>query len=174
MTDWQATVREHSGIIWQTVYRLLGDHHEASDCFQETFLAALEVSRRERVRHWAALLVRLATNRALDRLRRRMRRLAREDGVQDWLAVPARNPGPAQEAEASELADRLRQALAQLPPQQGEVFCLRYLNELSYRDIARELGLKTSAVGVLLHRARLRLGELLGETGKVSNAEVSQ
>ena len=57
---------------------------------------------------------------------------------------------------------RLRKALAQLPTQQAEVFCLRSINDLSYREIAGQLDLKTSAVGVLLHRARSRLRELLG------------
>jgi RNA polymerase sigma factor (sigma-70 family) len=34
---------------------------------------------------------------------------------------------------------------------------MRYLNDMSYRQIAKELGIKTSAAGVLLHRARAKL-----------------
>jgi RNA polymerase sigma-70 factor, ECF subfamily len=44
---------------------------DAEECFQEAALAALEFSRRKDVQHWRALLVRLATARAVDRLRRR-------------------------------------------------------------------------------------------------------
>jgi RNA polymerase sigma factor (sigma-70 family) len=49
--------------------------------------------------------------------------------------------------------------LTELPPRQAQAFCLRYLNDMSYRQIAKELGIKTNAAGVLLHRARAKLRE---------------
>jgi RNA polymerase sigma-70 factor (ECF subfamily) len=55
----------------------------------------------------------------------------------------------------------LRKALAQLPPQEAQVFCLRYLNDMSYRQIAKQLNIKTNAAGVLLHRARAKLRQYL-------------
>ena len=67
MTDWQSIVQEYRNLVWQTAYRVLGNETDAADCFQEAFISALEVDRRERVRNWAALLRRLATTRALDR-----------------------------------------------------------------------------------------------------------
>ena len=42
---------------------------DAADCFQSTFLAAFQLSNREQVRHWPAVLVRLATARSIERLR---------------------------------------------------------------------------------------------------------
>lgn len=164
MDDWPTIVARHRSRVWQTAYRLLGNHADASDCFQETFLAALQVSRREAVRDWAALLARLAARRALDRLRSRMRRAVRYGAPADWQSVASPEAGPVEEAEASELAVRLRQALAQLPAEQAEMFCLRWLDGMSYRQIGRALGLKTSAVGVLLHRGRVRLREMLNHS----------
>ena len=76
-------------------------------------------------------------------------------------ALASREANPGQEAEADELAERLRAALAQLPADQAEVFCLSCLDKLSYREIGERLRLTTNAVGVLLHRARQRLRELL-------------
>jgi RNA polymerase sigma factor (sigma-70 family) len=38
---------------------------------------------------------------------------------------------------------------------------MRYLNDMSYRQIAKELGIKTNAAGVLLHRARTKLRKSL-------------
>ena len=49
MTDWPAIVRRHGPTVWRTAYRLLNDHADAADCFQETFLSALEMSRRQKV-----------------------------------------------------------------------------------------------------------------------------
>ena len=82
------------------------------------------------------------------------------------------NPGPVAQAQAAELSERLRLALVSLPAQQAEVFCLRCMSEMSYRDIARQLGIKTSAVGVLLHRARLRLRNLLSVPAGADSTEV--
>jgi len=65
--DWQAIVRDHGPAVWQTAYRLLANHSDAADCFQESFLAAFEIASREPVRNVAGLLVRLATTRAIDR-----------------------------------------------------------------------------------------------------------
>jgi RNA polymerase sigma factor (sigma-70 family) len=75
----------------------------------------------------------------------------------NWTAVQSANLGPVQQAQQHELAARLRKVLAQLPSQEAQVFCLRYLNNMSYRQIAKQLGVKTNAAGVLLHRARAKL-----------------
>jgi len=132
-----------------------------SFCFQETFICALEVSRRQRVRSFSALLVRLATTRAIDQLRQRFRHSKVRSDAADLAAVPSTNPEPVQEVQMQELVVRLRESLSQLPPQEAQVFCLRCLNDMSYRQIAKELGIKTKTAGVLLHRARKKLRDFL-------------
>ncbi len=174
MTDWERIVSRHGPAVWQTAYRLLGNREEAADCYGQTFLAAIELSRRQKVHNYGGLLRCLCTCRAMDRLRQRARRSRQEESLADWSNVASANPGPADQAQAAELSQRLREALTKLPSQEAEVFSLRCLSELSYRDIARQLGLKTSAVGVLLHRARGRLRETLGQADGAQDAEVQR
>lgn len=157
--DWQTIIKQHGTTVWQVAYRLLGNHEDAADCFQETFVCALEVSQHQHVRNFPGLLTRLATARAIDQLRRRFRRSCYSTAPDNWDSVPSTNPGPAQQLQQQELANRLRQSIGRLPPQEAEVFCLRYLNGLSYRQIAKALNIKTNAAGVLLHRARAKLRE---------------
>jgi RNA polymerase sigma-70 factor (ECF subfamily) len=76
-------------------------------------------------------------------------------------ALSSATPEPDQAAVASELSDHLRQALAELDSRQAQVFCLACLDGLSYAEIADQLGLSVSHVGVLLNRARLGLRERL-------------
>lgn len=159
MIDWQAIIKEHGPAVWQTAYRLLGDHADASDCFQETFVSALEICRRQRVQNFSALLARLATARAIDQLRRRFRRSRWNASPEGWPVANSESPCPSQLAQDRELTDRVRQLVSQLPPQEAQAFCLRYLNDMSYREIADELGINVSAAGVLLHRAKVRLRE---------------
>jgi RNA polymerase sigma-70 factor (ECF subfamily) len=155
--DWQRIVKKHGPLIWQTAYRLLGNHTDTADCFQETFVSALQFSQRQPVRNFPAFLARLATARAIDRLRQRLHQPLSNAEDADWVAIQSANPGPVQQAQQHELAAKLRKALAQLPPQEAQVFCLRFLNNMSYRQIAKQLGIKTNAAGVLLYRARAKL-----------------
>lgn len=171
MTNWTNIVEQYGGVVWATTYRLLGNSADASDCFQETFLEAIKISRTEPVRNWSALLRHLATARSLDLLRVRYRERERTDTSVDPDTVVGRGSTPAEEAEAGELAQRLRVALAQLPPQQAEVFCLTCVDELTYREIGERRNLTTNAVGVLLHRARQRLRELLHTADATTNEE---
>lgn len=164
--DWQVVVEKYGPTVWQTSYRLLGNHADTADCFQETFVSAMEVSRRQRVRNFPGLLVRLATARAIDRLRRQRRRPHCNGDKADLATLPSANPDPVQQAEQRELAARLRHAMGQLAPQEAQAFCLRYFNDMSYRQIAKQLGIKTNATGVLLHRAKARLRQYLEASPK--------
>ena len=161
MTDWKRIVEQHGGLVWATAFRLVGNGEDAADCFQETFLEAVKISRREPVVDWSALLRHLATVRAIDLLRVRCRHRGRMDATAGSDGAISREPSPAQEAEAGELAVRLRAALPHLSQDQAAVFCLSCLENLSYQEIGERLGMTANAVGVILHRARHRLRELL-------------
>jgi RNA polymerase sigma-70 factor (ECF subfamily) len=171
MVDWDEIMVRDGPAVWRCACRLLGHRADAEDCFQETFVAAVELSRRQEVRHWRAMLLRLATTRAVDRLRQRYRRRGpadRVDGHELAEAVVDRHtPGPPQDAEAAELAAALRRALAELPGRQSQAFCLHHLEGWSYENVGRHLGLSVDGVGVLLYRARAGLRERLGYITRV-------
>lgn len=160
MPDWTELLREHGPNVWRTAYRIAGNRADADECFQEAFLAALKLSGREPIANWRALLQRLAATRAIDRVRQRRRRGVQES-VNDWNEVAGHGQAPHQAAEDQELLVRLREALAQLPAKQAEVFCLYSLEGWNYQEIAGQLAISTDSVGVLLHRARSRLRKLL-------------
>ncbi len=161
MTDWKEVVELHGPVVWQTAYRLLDDHADASDCFQLVFQDAVQVARRESVREWPALLRRMATARALDLLRDRYRRRLRSKPLDAATDATADSPLPEQQAEAAELSDHLRLALTRLPPRQAEAFFLRCIEGMSYEEISERLEVEVNHVGVLLNRARKRLRQLL-------------
>jgi len=163
MIDWERIVRDDGPAVWRTAERLLGNRADADECFQETFAAALEFTqrvKREPVRNWRSLLVRLATARAVDRLRQRVRRTSREVGDEtavDRLVDLHESSRPQMRAEQTEMSNRLRSALAHLPPKQADAFCLHCLEGWSYREVAELLEESTDHVGVLIHRARAAL-----------------
>ncbi len=156
MIDWSEVVRRHGPLVWRTAYRLLSHEADVADCFQRTFLAAVELAARQTIRHWPAVLARLATARALEQLRRRYRQAGRFVSLSEEPPSPG-CAGPAEAAAAGELADALRAALAAIDPVQAQVFCLVCLEGLTNGEAAGQLGITANHAGVLLHRARVVL-----------------
>jgi RNA polymerase sigma-70 factor, ECF subfamily len=136
-------------------YRLLGDHGEAEDVAQETFLrldgqAVLDRPDDE----VAAWLRRVCLNTAYNRLRGRRRttarleragRAERADDETDAQATPLLDVLRAEQQQA------VRRALASLPERQRACLLLRHAG-YSYAEIAATLDLAVGSVGVLLAR----------------------
>jgi RNA polymerase sigma-70 factor (ECF subfamily) len=161
MTDWNAIVREFGPAVWRTAYRLLSREADAADCFQRTFLCAVELDAAEPVRNWPALLKRLATARALEQLRTRYRESRRAAEFPDEPPADRGSPDPADLACGGELAAALRQALSAIDAQQAEVFCLVCVEGFTNAEAAVAMGVTANHAGVLLHRARAALRERL-------------
>jgi RNA polymerase sigma-70 factor, ECF subfamily len=151
----------YSQTVWRVVTRLLGkDDRAIDDCFQDAFVEFYQLSTRRRIQHPRALLVRIATRRAIDVVRRRSvarRRFPR--AVDDRDA--ATHVEPASLVIGDELADALVQALQELPEAQAAVFCMTQIEGMSHPEVAAALGRSPNHVAVLLRRARLRLQTLL-------------
>lgn len=149
-------------MVWQAVWRVLSHEADARDCYQEVFLEAIRVSRREEVRRWGGLLRRIATTRAIDMLRARYRRTGRIEAV-DVEGIVGRIGEAESMAEACELADQLRREVAKLPEQQGIAFWMFCIEQAPYEQVGEALGVETSHARVLVYRARARLKKAMNE-----------
>ena len=169
MTDWPLILAEHGPGVWRTVYRLLDHHADAQDCYQDIFLAAWRFAERQPVAEWASFLTTLATRRAIDRLRQRYRDRTRVIAI-DGVPEPSSDAeSPLGHAGATELMDRMRAGLAELPDKQAEVFWLSCVEGLSHQQISSRMEVPPGEVRVLLHRARTHLRAVLNRsatTGK--------
>src|SRR5262249_8030887 len=142
-------------------WRILGHAADTEDVVQDVFLEAHRLRPSEPIKHWGGLLRRLATCRALDRLRQRKPFVSL-----NGFHVVGSDPGPEETAIGRELAARLREAVAQLPEREGAVFCLRYFDDLSYHQIAQTLNISGGAVATALLKARAKLEAQLTEVAK--------
>ena len=161
MSDWEELVNEHGPALFAIASRILGDSAAAEDVVQEVFLEAFQMKQRRELSQWSGLLRRMATCRSLDWLRKRKLAVSVEA-----LALASRMGDPFADAVSRELAERLREAVSELPPHEGEVFCLRYFEELSYQRIAEVLNTTSGAVATALHRARAKLEIVFTEIEK--------
>jgi RNA polymerase sigma-70 factor (ECF subfamily) len=163
MDEWNDVYERYGSLVWATVYRILGNYTEALDCCQDVFAELLNRTQARQVRDWPAFLRWLATRRALDRLRRRRAYIGHLEAGGDVGAVPSATAGPEARANFRELTDRLKRELSRLPPRQAEVFWLFSVEQMSYQEIAEQLGVPANQVGVLVHRARQRLRKWLAD-----------
>jgi RNA polymerase sigma-70 factor (ECF subfamily) len=161
VTNWDQIVCEYRPTVFGMARRILGHAADAEDVVQEVFLQAYQVQQEETVRCWEALLRRLASCRALDRLRQR-----RDIESIEGHVLASTDEGPEGLAIERELADRLRQAITLLPPREAAVFCLRFFEGLSCEEVARALQTTVGAVTTALCKARARLEVNLHETAQ--------
>ena len=147
--------RERYRELYGLGYRLLGDHGEAEDVVQESFLKLDGLPVLERPdEEVAAFLRRVCLNTAYNRLRGRRRttarleragRAERADDETDAQATPLLDVLRAEQQQA------VRRALASLPERQRACLLLRHAG-YSYAEIAATLDLAVGSVGVLLAR----------------------
>lgn len=156
MKSWEQIVNEHGPPAFQAAWRILRHPQDCEDVLQEVFFEAHRVYSASKVMHWRAFLVRLATCRALDALRRR-----RSFSEFEPALLSSRSSGPEENAMAEEAEMQIRTLIAGLPPRQSEVFCLAHFEELSHDEIAQTLEISVNAVSIALHKARLALRSLL-------------
>ena len=160
----EVLVWRHRRLVFGVCRRVLGDHHDAEDAFQATFLAlarkAGAVGRRGTPAAW---LYRVAVRVALTGRTARARRAAREPPA-DATAEPAAPPDPAP-PERRELWAILDEEVARLPERFRAAVALCYLGGLTVDEAARQLGCPRGTVASRLARARARLHTRLTRRG---------
>ncbi|MDR7522345.1 MAG: sigma-70 family RNA polymerase sigma factor [Armatimonadota bacterium] len=155
----ETLVRAHQDRIYTLAYRITGNREDAVDAAQDAFVRAYQAL--PRFREDAAFgtwLYRIATNAALDLVRRRP--------PVPPVEVPANHPvpdSPEAAAHRREIGRRVQAALAHLPPEFRATVVLRDLQGLSYRDVARILQVPIGTVRSRLARGREALRAQLSD-----------
>lgn len=165
-------ITTHQNRVYNVALRMCGNVEDAEETLQETFLNALKaLPRFEGRSQLATWLYRIASNACLSRRRRGASQpeTLSVDEADDADSENGFTPqffidwshAPEDELLSAELQGVMTEAIKQLPPTLRIVFIWRDLEGLSIEETAEVLGLSTGTVKVRLHRARLKLRELL-------------
>jgi RNA polymerase sigma-70 factor (ECF subfamily) len=147
-------VRRYAAAARRVARAVLGNLEDAEDAAQDGFLSALRhVGRYDPNRPFGPWLLRIVTNAATDRLRRRRVRAA--DAIPPTLAT--RDPGPDRETDRSALHAALRQGLATLPERQRVAVVLFDVEGYTHAEIAEVLGIPVGTVRSHVFHARRAL-----------------
>ena len=156
--------RSHLRDVYSYAYYRVGNHHDAEDLTEQTFLQAyrhFERAQRESdgrpLRPW---LIRIAHNLAANYYRDRSRRP--QTRLEDAAIVSA----PYDTAELAEGRQELHDVLegvSKLPEDRREALIMRFALGMDNREIARAIDRSEGATKVLIHRAIRQLEQSLKE-----------
>ncbi|MBU2664837.1 RNA polymerase sigma-70 factor [Actinoplanes bogorensis] len=143
----------HRNLLFTVAYEMIGSAADTEDVLQETWLQWVRIPFAD-VRDPRALLVRITTRQALNRLRTVKRR--KEAYVGQWLPEPLlTSPDVADDVELAEsVSMALMLVLETLSPTERAVFVLREAFDVGYDEIAQAVGKTPAAVRQIAHRAR--------------------
>jgi RNA polymerase sigma-70 factor (ECF subfamily) len=158
-------VREHMNTVLGLAYNYVGNYSTAEDIAQETFaqafhsLSSLRDSARFKV--W---LLKIARNKCIDAIRCNPRWVSIDQNreLQKELSVQSAPEPDACRFEFSE--EDLLGALQSLRQDYREIFVMKHVDNLSYREISLLLGMTMSAVGEKLYRVRTMIREKLEDS----------
>lgn len=176
--DLSQQLAAHRPMLLKFAMRQLRNAAWAEDAVSETLLAALAkpdaFEQRSQLRTW---LVGILKFKVLDQMRLNAREACHTGTDPDELAdplddLPMNDRGhfsstpsdwgnPEQDLRQRQFVEVLEMCTDKLPAAQGRAFMMREWLELSADDICKELGVSSTNLYVLLHRARLRLRECL-------------
>ncbi|WCK53505.1 sigma-70 family RNA polymerase sigma factor [Aneurinibacillus sp. Ricciae_BoGa-3] len=149
--------------VYRTAFYVLGNEQDALDASQEALIRIYtKIDTYQEKAKFSTWVQRIVTNVCIDKFRRKKETVSIE---QNELVLYAFQ-NVEQEVERAGMFEEVRRAINELPEQHRTVVILRYLQDLSYNEIAEILNMPLNTVKSYLYRARQQLQELLHEYQK--------
>ena len=162
--------RAHLRDVYSYAYYRIGNHHDAEDLTEQTFLQAYRhferaqlQSRGRPLRPW---LIRIAHNLAANLYRDRARKPATPIDESTTLIAPHTTE---QLVEGREQLTRVLGGVQRLPEDRREALIMRFALGMDNREIARALGRSDGATKVLIHRAIKQLEGFVNDSGEAGD-----
>lgn len=164
--------RYHDSIFFM-VLKMVHNRDDAEDLTMEAFGKAFNsITNYSADFAFSTWLFKIATNNCIDHIRKKklqttsleQTNTTSEDGDVQPIAVKDYSPDPEESLMKDQRAEKIRGAIEQLSPKYRTLIELRYLDELSYEEIAVKLDIPLGTVKAQLFRAKDMLYHLLKET----------
>ncbi len=142
------------------LFRLHGDEMVATDFVQESFYRAwVELEKWKNIENLKSFVFRIATNLIIDLSRKAKTESLDEKQDNDEYISEAMIPSPERQAHAQIEIERMYGILDELPEEDRDLFLLRFVEDITPKEIAETLGLDTNALTVRLHRLKKKVAD---------------
>lgn len=155
-------IEEYGRLVRRIVHRMVDDPRDREEVLQDTFIQVVRAMPRfrgeARLSTWIG---RIAYRESAQYLRRHKIPLEREGRSPDPDALHGSVAPPIDRLQRREMEARVHRLVARLSPAQKAAVTLFYLEEMSVAETARVMAVPENTVKSHLHRARVRLRELV-------------
>jgi len=164
-------VREHMNTVLGLAYNYVGNFSAAEDIAQETFVQAFQsLSSLRDGALFKIWLLKIARNKCIDAIRRKPNWVSLDQNKELHREISQKAAPGKEGAEPEFSEEELIWAVDALREDYREIFVMKHINNLSYKEISNVLGMTVSAVGEKLYRVRSMLREKLKERKIRSNS----
>lgn len=157
--------------IYNLVFRMINQKEEAKDVTQEVFLKVYKnISNYDQQAKVSTWIYRIATNTCIDYLRKKREMLFKDEKQIDFsndniaFTDESKLRSPQQIYESQELSRAINQNISALPEKYRAVVILKYINDLTFEEIAKIIGEPENTVKTRLYRGRELLRKDLAQT----------
>ena len=160
-------VKRYQQKIYSVAYQVLGNHLDADEVVQETFVRVYKKRKDlENVKYFTSFILRIATNYSIDLLRKRKGHSTLTDDTTSLpgdiqLGLSERVETPSENLENKRLMTEIYAALDQLPPKQRLTAILHDIEGYTKAEIAKTFECPEATVRSNLHIARNKLKKIL-------------
>ena len=162
--DFTELYRAHLRDVYSYAYYRIGNHHDAEDITEQTFVQAYRhfdrAQRESNGRPLRPWLIRIAHNLAANYYRDRSRRPQTNLDDAGILSAPLDTERVVEEREE---VKEVLEGVSKLPDDRREALIMRFALDMDNREIARALGRSEGATKVLIHRAIRQLEQGLNQ-----------
>ena len=159
----EVLVKRYYQPLMRYLLRISGGEHLAEELHQQTWLSVLDhldkFDKSSASGGFKAWLFRIATNKANDHWRSSGRERSAKEGL--MRVVDEASPHAGHRIEGTEQEQLLLRAIEKLPESQRQVLMLRYYSDLKFVEIAELLGCPLNTALGRMHKAMLRLKQLM-------------
>jgi RNA polymerase sigma-70 factor (ECF subfamily) len=159
-------VYRYQHLMYRIAFRMTSHQEDAMDATQDALVKAWQNIRKWKPTHsFRSWLLRLASNQAVDQVRKSNRKRQKEVSVDSW--TPEMEGAGAERAshttpDTAQFEQRLNVALQQVSETQRKVFVMRHFEQMALKEIGEVLECTTGTVKVHLHRAIKKLRKEIG------------
>lgn len=161
-------VDKYKNKVYVICFRMVGNKQEAEDLSQETFLRAYRyIGQYDMERKFSTWLFRIATNLSIDALRRRKpgvsldAELLGTEGLALEAILPDNQASPDEKMVQNELETAVQKEIQRLPEKYRTAIVLKYLEDLSLKEISEIMDIPVATVKTRIHRGREQLRKYL-------------
>ena len=166
-------MQRYKDSLYFMALKMVNNKDDAMDLTVETFAKAFENLEKYKPEYaFSTWLFRIATNNSIDFIRKKrlnvisLDSLTEEQGEDKYLQVRAEGLNPEETSIRKQESEKLKNMVEQLPLRYRTLIVLRYYEELSYEEIAKQVDIPIGTVKAQLFRARDLMANILNRNKK--------